>query len=402
LALMQGELLREVGQSRDSILAFRRGLELAPHDRERCLAWTGIAAGHRVTGELASAMAALDHAQGIADQCGLASQRSRIHHIRGNLHFVQGNVASCHAEHQQALELARAAGDFECEVNALGGLADALYANARIGDALEYFRRCIALAEQNGWLGIETSNRCMVAICLWLQGDLRAGIAELQRACEDARRIAAVPVQLLAVDNLAIVLLEAARFDEAESLCAEGLSLARPAGSRRYESLLLWNLAMCHLARGDPEGARVSLEDSLALARETGLGSMGPAIYARLARAAEGPSQMDHALREGERLLQGPCLAHARVMFYRDAIEATIAARDWDRTLAYADALESFVHDEPLPWAKLVASRAHILSEMAVGVAGPERSRRLAVLREQILSAGWNSALREIDAQLVR
>jgi len=65
--------------------------------------------------------------------------------------------------------------------------------------------------------------------------------------------------------------------------------------------------------------------------------------------------------------------------------------------------LASFsVHDEPLPWAKLVASRAHILSEMAVGVAGPERSRRLAVLREQILSAGWNSALREIDAQLVR
>jgi len=45
LALLQGELLREMGQSKESILAFRRGLELAPRDRERCLAWTGVAAG---------------------------------------------------------------------------------------------------------------------------------------------------------------------------------------------------------------------------------------------------------------------------------------------------------------------------------------------------------------------
>jgi len=401
LALLQGELLREMGQSKESILAFRRGLELAPRDRERCLAWTGVAAGHRVTGELASAMEALDCAQDIAEQCCLAAERSRIHHIRGNLHFVQGNVAACQAEHQHALEFARVAADLECEVNALGGIADATYAQGRIGSALEYFRRCMIIGEQQGWLGIATSNRCMAAVCLWLQGDLRAGIAELQRACEDATRIGAVPVQLLAIDTLAILLLEAARYEEAERFCAEGLSLARPAGSRRYESLLLWNLAMCHLARGDREGARLRLEDALALARETGLGSMGPAIYARLARAAAEHTQMDQALRDAESLLKGPCLAHARIMFYREAIEATIAARDWGRTSAYADALESFMHDEPLPWAQLVASRAHILSEVAVA-AGSERLRRLARLREQVSGAGWNSALKEIDAQLVQ
>jgi class 3 adenylate cyclase/tetratricopeptide (TPR) repeat protein len=402
LALLQGELLRETGQSEDSIRAFRTGLDLAHHDGERCLAWTGIAAGHRVTGELASAMDALDRAQAIAERCDLATQRSRVHHLRGNLHFVQGNVSACQMEHQHALDLARAAGEVECEVHALGGVADALYAQARIALALEHFRRCITIGEQHGWLGVATSNRCMAAVCVWLQGDLPAGITELGRACEDARRIAAVPVQLLAVDTIAILLLEAGRFEEAERFCVEGLSLARPAGSRRYESLLLWNVAMCHLVRGDSEGARRCLDDSLALARETGLGSMGPAIYARLARAAAGPAQMDHALREGENLLRGPCLAHARIMFYRDAIEATIAARDWDRTLAYAQALEALVQDEPLRWAQLVAARAYVLRDAALELAGSALVQRLAMLREQVLSAGWKSALQEIDAQLAR
>jgi tetratricopeptide (TPR) repeat protein len=400
LALFQGELLRETGQSSDSILAFKHALDLAQQDEERCLALTGIAAGHRVTGELAPALDALERAQVIAERCGLTAQRSRIHYIRGNLHFVQGHVAACQTEHERALDLAAAARDPECEVRALGGIADALYAQARIAMAQTYFRRCIDLAEQHGWLGIATSNRCMAAICLWFQADLPGGITELQRACEDARRIGAIPVQLLALDTMAILLLEAARFEEAERFCAEGLALAQPAGSRRYESLLLWNLATCRLVQGDAEGARRCLEDALRLARESGLGSIGPAIYARLARASAGRAQMDQALCEAERLLRAPCVAHARIGFYRDAIEATIAAGDWDRALVYARALEAFVGDEPLAWAQLVVSRAYVLRDVALGLACPARVHRLTTLREQVLAAGWNSALPEIDAEL--
>ena len=332
----------------------------------------------------------------------MAAQRSRIHHMRGNLHFVQGHVAACQTEHQRALDLAAVARDPECEVRALGGIADALYAQARMAMAQTYFRRCIEMAEQHGWLGIATSNRCMAAICLWFQGDLPAGITELQRACEDARRIGAIPVQLLALDTMAILLLEAARFEEAERFCAEGLALAQPAGSRRYEALLLWNLAMCRLVQGDAEAARRCLEDALRLAGESGLGSIGPAIYARLARASAGPAEMDHALCEAERLLQGPCVAHARIGFYRDAIEATMAAGNWDRALAYARALEAFINEEPLSWAQLVASRAYVLREVALGLAGSAGVHRLTALREKVLAAGWNSALPEIDAQLVQ
>lgn len=400
LALLQGELLRDTGQSNDSILAFRRALDLAQHDNERCHAWMGIAAGQRVTGELAPAMDALDRAEHLAERSGLATERSRIHHTRGNLCFARGESAACEAEHQQALDLARLAGNLECEVHALGGMADAHYAQARIAAALTCFQRCMAIAGERGWIGIETSNRCMAAVCLWLLGSLPAGIIELRRACEDARRIGAVPLQLLAVDTLAILLVEAGLFEEAERCCTEGLPLARAAGSGRYESLLLWNLGSCHIARGGQEAARRCIDDSLALARQTGLGSMGPAIYARLARAASNPAQRTQALDEGERLLKGPCLAHAALMFYREAIEASIAASDWDRTSRYASELGSFVRDEPLHWADLIVSRAKILKEVALNPGSREPLLRLQALREQVVAAGWASALVEIDSRL--
>lgn len=400
LALLQGELLRETGQSKDSILAFRRALDLAQHDNERCHAWMGIAAGQRVTGELASAMDALDEAQHIAERSGLTTERSRIHHTRGNLCFARGEAAACEAEHRQALDLARLAGNPACEVHALGGMADAHYAQARIAAALTHFQRCVAIAGERGWIGIETSNRCMAAVCLWFRGNLPAGIVELRRACEDARRIGAVPLQLLAIDTLAILLVEAGRFEEAERCCIEGLALARTAGSGRYESLLLWNLGSCHIDRGDREAARRCLDDSLALARQTGLGSMGPAIYARLARVASNPAERTQALHEGECLLKGPCLAHATLGFYNDAIEASIAAHDWDRTSRYANELGSFVWDEPLHWAELIVSRAEILKEVALNEGSREPLLRLQALREQVVAAGWASALAEIDARL--
>ena len=402
LALLQGEMLRETGQSKESIVAFRRALDLADEDRQRCRAWMGIAAGHRVTGEIALAMEALSHAQPIAEQLGLAVECSRIHHTRGNLHFAQGDVQSCAAEHRQALDLAQNSQNAECEVHALGGMADAHYAQGRMLTALTYFRRCVKIAAEHGWIGIETSNRCMVAVCLWYQSALDEATQELRRACADAQRIGVVPAQILALDTLAILLSEAGRFDETEEVCMRGLALARPAGSRRYESLLLWNLSTVYLARGDLDEARKHLEVALDLARQTGLGSLGPAIYGRLARAAPGPIERAEALLNGAALLKEPCLAHAPLLFYRDAIEATIAAGDWDQTLGYVAALEEFVRAEPLPWALLIVARARALTDAATGADHRQAMGRLRQLREEVAAAGWGCALAAVDAVSAR
>lgn len=400
LALLRGELLRETGRSKESIVALRSAVDLAQQDAQRCRAWMGVAAGHRITGELVLAMEALERAQSIAEKLELVAECSRIHHTRGNLYFAEGKVEECHLEHQQALTLAQRSQNAECELHALGGMADAHYAQGRMLSALSHFRRCVEISAERAWIGVETSNRCMVAICLWFGGALGEGIEELQHACADAQRIGVVPVQIFALDTLAILLSEAGRFDETEDACMRGLALARPAGSRRYESLLLWNLAAVSLARGERDDALRHLGTALDLARQTGLGSLGPAILGRMARAARSVSERSEALRGGEALLEQPCLAHAHIGFYRDAIEATVAAGEWEQALRYADALEVFVRAEPLPWALLVAARARALREAAGNPREATSSGRLQQVRNSVVAAGWGSALAAIDRAL--
>lgn len=53
-----------------------------------------------------------------------------------------------------------------------------------------------------------------------------------------------------------------------------GLALARPAGSRRHESLLLWKLAVVYIERKQLADAKQQLDRALDLAHETGLGSL--------------------------------------------------------------------------------------------------------------------------------
>ena len=408
LALLRGEVLREMGRSPDSIAAFRAAADFATTDLQRCHAWLGVAAGNRITGAFDAAMAALNQAEPIAERLGLALETSKIHHLRGNLLFAQGKVAACDAEHQFALAHAVRAGNVECEAQALSGLGDAQYAQGRMHSALAYFQRCVGLCAGRHWVRIEAPNRCMTGHCLWYQNRLGSAIDEARRACDDAHRHGAVPVEVFAQTSLAQFLAEAGLNEEAEQACDHGLVLARAAGSRRYESTLLHWLAGIRLAQGQAEAARQLLDQALELARETGLGFIGAALFARLARAVADPHARAKALRDGAALLHGPGLAHGHLWFYRDAIEASIAADDWDTALRHADAFEAFAAAEPLPWATLLVARCRALHGVAALAAVGQGSarelvlHRLQRLRADVDAAGLGWALASIDAALAR
>ena len=165
-----------------------------------------------------------------------------------------------------------------------------------------------------------------------------------------------MPVRAFTQTSLAQFLC-AAGDSEAEQACAQGIALARASGSRRYESLCLHALASACLQHGRRAEAKQHLEAALGLARETGLGFLGAALYGGLARAAGNAEERAQALREGEALLQQPCLSHCRLWFYRDAIDACMAAAQWDLGARYAAELEAFTGDEPPPWVASIVGR---------------------------------------------
>ena len=400
LSLLFAELLRESGQSADSINTYRASLELAANDLQRCHAWMGVAAGCRVTGNLAQALDALSEAQAIANQLHLDVECSQIHNTRGNLYYARGDAPACEIEHRQALYHAKQSGDAECEVRALSGLGDAQLELGHLRQALESFRRCVTLCAEQKRIAVEIPNRCMLGHCLRYAAQFGDATAEVRRSWLDAQRVGLVPAQVFALMTLATVLVDAGQFDEAEPACLDGIELARRSGARRFESSLRLSLADLRLRQGRQHDARHQIDAALALSRETGMGFAGAATFGMMARAATSAKERAHALREGEALLTHPCLARSVLRFYVSAIEACIDAAEWDHVQRYCAALEKFMRDEPFPWAILLIERARALQDFAMGANRLVARHRLQQVRKDIDDAQFRSALSAIDTVL--
>ena len=142
---------------------------------------------------------------------------------------------------------------------------------------------------------------------------------------------------------------------------------------------MLYSLAMVRLSEGSREVARAHLEESLALARQTGMGFFGPCILSGIAATVDIHAQSRKALDEGEALLRTPCISHCHLFFYRNAIDLNLRWHDWDEALRYAAALENYVRGEPLPWATLMIERANFsvsMSNLVCLLTAPTKLRR--------------------------
>lgn len=128
------------------------------------------------------------------------------------------------------------------------------------------------------------------------------------------------------------------------------------------------------------EGNPLFLEQLLRNAQESEIASIPPRIQSLV--------------------LRGDCLAHSRVLFYREAIDAALKDKDWDEALRYAAALEELVRAEALPFATLVAARARALVELGRRGPQPGVAAGLDALKEQLRQGGFGGLVVGIDAAL--
>lgn len=401
LLLMRGDLLREAGRSSDSLAAFQRSLKIAADESQRVHAWMGIVAGHRVTSDIPAAMAALDEAQLIAERLVSAGQRSRIHHVRGNLYFARGDGVACRKEHEAALQHAQQAGDSECEAQALSGLGDAQYLLGRLATGLDYFLRCVALCERAGLAKVEIPNRCMVGHCLYYVNRMEESVAQIRLSLEEARRIGQAQSEIFALESLGFLLAGRGDYEAAETAVLCGIPIARTAGARRYLAMMLYALAQVRLSEGSREEARAHLDEALALAHQTGMAFAGPMILSGIAGTEHDPTLVKLALEQGEAVLSEFCMSHCYLHFYRNAIDVSLQSRSWDEVLRYAARLEDYVSAEPLPWATLVIERARGLAAAGAGQHSDALRGDLQRIRKEIERVGIRSALAGIDSALM-
>jgi tetratricopeptide (TPR) repeat protein len=227
LICLKGELQRDLGDTVSSVLSYREAIEASPDNIARCRAQIGLAEGLRVSEGLSEALHLLDQAQQVAEEHELAVDLARLHHLRGNIYFPLGNIDGCRDEHERGIAYARRLESPEAEARALGGMADAAYAQGRMRSAYEYFSQCVSLSRQHGFGKIEVANRSMI-------GFSRIYLNEAQQArddCDAAARAASLvgqPRAEMLAENLGVYsTCELGDFASMEGYLARTLQLAR-------------------------------------------------------------------------------------------------------------------------------------------------------------------------------
>lgn len=171
--------------------------------------------------------------------------------------------------------------------------------------------------------------------------------------------------QVITFESFALKLLNRGELAEAEPWIEKAIEAATKASARRYLSVDWLMLAVCRYEQGRRAEARQLLSEALELAKQTGLAFIGPSLVGAMAAFAEDPDERKRLLQEGEAMVHAGCLAHASLMFHRDAIDVSLADKNWDEALRYAEALEASCRAEPLTFATLVAERARALVALA-------------------------------------
>ena len=196
LALLEGDILHDLGAMPEALVAYGRALEVAADDAERCRAWIGLAAVKRVTDDLEGAFADLERAEAAAAAQGLLAEAARVHYLRGNLCFPRGDIEGCLREHGRALELARRAQAPELEAAALGGLGDAEYVRGRMISAHARLSECVELCRRHGFGRIEVANLAQVAHTMVYFRPQREVVERAAAAAQAAARVGHLRAEL--------------------------------------------------------------------------------------------------------------------------------------------------------------------------------------------------------------
>jgi class 3 adenylate cyclase/tetratricopeptide (TPR) repeat protein len=399
LICLKGELQRDLGDPSASVLSYREAIEASPDDIARCRAQIGLAEGLRVTEGLSEALHLLGQAQQVAEKHELTADLARLHHLRGNIYFPLGNIDGCRDEHERGFVHARQLESPEAKARALGGLADAAYAQGRMHSAFEYFSQCVSLCRQHGFGKIEVANRSMI-------GASRIYLNEVQQAREDgdaAARAASLVGQpraeLLGEIVGVFATYELGDFASMEGYLTRKMQLARQLGARRFEAQALEMKARVLLDTGQRKEAADLLQEALAICREVGTQFCGPKVASALARAVEDAKTRAAVLAEGQEMLGRGAVGHNHLWFYRDAIEALLSARDGAGALTYVTALENYTRAEPLPWSDLFAKRGRFLAK-ALHCIDEDIRAELTDVRSSLERAGFRSFLPPVNAAL--
>jgi DNA-binding SARP family transcriptional activator/Tfp pilus assembly protein PilF len=193
-------------------------------------------------------------------------------HAMVALRNQQGGFSEGEQLAERALQLACSLGSDRAQRRLLVLLGAAQWQLGKVESAEHSYNQAMLMAKDAGDLIDQASSAANLAVLYKHRGDwvaaeqMQRQALALQRELRNWRGVCNV------LNNLANTLRQRAQYDEALTLCAEGLALADSHGFESMRSFLMTNSALAHMAAGRLSNAREWAERSLA-SREPSDGS---------------------------------------------------------------------------------------------------------------------------------
>ncbi|MEA3291913.1 MAG: hypothetical protein U9Q71_06400, partial [Pseudomonadota bacterium] len=249
------------------------------HDQLELATRLDLASCYRLTDRYDDALDCLSVAEQLATGLDRIEDLADIHYLRGNIYFPTGKLEGCLNQHNLSLDFARKNHSPEKEARAIGGLGDAYYLRRQMRSAAEQFTRCCSIAEQHGFLSLDSANRSMI-------GWSRLHLFEFNEALEDASLATSVARKCKnprgEMMARALVCFTLGLLGEVERARKEGRAarqLAIKVGTSNFEAAVLYFQSEA----ADGEERRALLEDAMDKSRGGGITFHGPAILGALA-----------------------------------------------------------------------------------------------------------------------
>src|SRR5262249_45158573 len=236
------------------------------------------------------------------------------------------------------------------------------YLRGRMLSAHGNFQNCITLAHRHGLGRIEAANRPMAAFTRWFAGETKEALGEARDAIDAAKRVGHKRAEMVGHHAAFFCLQALAQFDLASDHATQSLWLAQQLHAPRFEAEALAFRADLNRLRGSRLDARSDIEQSLSIARKTGMAYTGAIVLGIAALIADEANLRRVLLAEADCLLAVGAVSHNHLLFPKDAIEVCLDMGDWERTNQYAAQLEAYTRHEPLPLMQFFIARGRVLA----------------------------------------
>mgnify|MGYP002827751582 CR=1 FL=1 len=149
------------------------------------------------------------------------------------------------------------------------------------------------------------------------------------------------------------------------------LDIIECTGIQRFEPWCLVFKARILDARGQCGEALALAKRAVEICRDTGVTFLSPMALGSYALLCREEDERRAAFEEAEALLAPGCVSHDYLYFFRDAMEASLAAGEWDEAERFAAALEDYAREEPMPWSDYYIAWGCALAAWGRGMEAP-------------------------------